>query len=79
MEERLKFSLLSNYYLVSEIFTLKTFNKTILNLVNKGIYFSVAELTKYKVVETVSNFISKNQLELFMVKMKMTVLSMGGK
>ena len=79
MEERLKISLLSNYYLVSEIFTLKTFNKTILNLVNKGIYFSVAELTKYKVVETVSNFISKNQLELFMVKMKMTVLSMGGK
>ena len=42
---------------MEELFTLKTFNKTIMNLVNKGIYFTKAELEKYKVVETVSKFI----------------------
>ena len=40
MENILKSSLLGSYYLIEEIFTMKTFNKTIVNLVNKKIYFS---------------------------------------
>ena len=79
MEDTLKNSVLTNYYLIEEIFTLKTFNKTIMNLVNKGIYFSSAELYKYKVVETVSNFISKSQLDLFLIKMKLTMLAITKK
>ena len=76
MEDTLKQSVLANYYLIEEIFTLKTFNKTIMNLVNKGIYFSSAEFQKHKVVETVSNFISKSQLDLFLIKMKLTMLAL---
>lgn len=52
-------------------------NKTIANLVSKGINFSVAEFHKYKVMDTVSNIIAKSQLDLFMVKMKMTMLNMN--
>lgn len=52
-------------------------NKTISNLVSKGINFSVADFHKYKVMDTVSNIIAKNQLDLFMVKMKMTMLNLN--
>ena len=75
MEENLKSSLLRSYYLIEEIFTMKIFNKTISNLVNKKIYFSVAELKKFQLVETVSKFISKKQLELFMVKMNLGMMT----
>ena len=50
-----------------------------MNLVKKEIYFTKGELEKYQVVETVSKFISKNQIDLFLVKMKMTILMMAGK
>lgn len=75
MEVKLKSSLLGNYSLVEELFTLKTFNKSIVNLVSKGVPFSVAEFRKHRILDTVSNFISKSQLELFMVKLKLTILS----
>lgn len=52
-------------------------NKAISNLVSKGVIFSVAEFHKYRVMETVSNIIAKSQLDLFLVKMKMTMLSIG--
>lgn len=50
-------------------------NKAISNLVSKGINFSVADFHKYKVMETVTKIISKSQLDLFLIKMKMTMIS----
>lgn len=44
---------------------------------NKGIYFSVADFHKYKVMETVSKIIAKNQMDLFCTKMKMTMLNLS--
>jgi hypothetical protein len=52
-------------------------NKTITNLVSKGIKFTVADFHKYNVMDTVSNIIAKSQLDLFMVKMKMTMLNLN--
>lgn len=52
-------------------------NKTITNLVSKGIKFTVADFHKYKVMDTVSNIIAKSQLDLFMVKMKMTMVNLN--
>lgn len=63
--------------MIEEIFTLRAMNKTIENLVNKGIYFSVADFHKYKVMETVSKIIAKNQMDLFHTKMKMTMLNLN--
>ena len=77
IESNLKQAVLGNYSLIEEVLTLKTMNKTITNLTSKGIYFSVAEFHKYKVMETVSNIIAKSQLDLFMVKMKMTMLNLN--
>lgn len=57
---------------------MKVFNKAIANLVTKGVSFSVADFTKYKVLETLSNFISKSEVELFVIKMKMTMLLLKG-
>ena len=75
----LKRALLQNYELIEELFSLKVFNKAIANLVTKGVNFSVADFTKFKLLETLSNFISKNEVELFVVKMKMTMLLLKGK
>ena len=74
----LKKALLNNYELIEELFTLKVFNKAIANLVTKGVSFSVADFTKFKILETLSNFISKSEVELFVVKMKMTMLLLKG-
>lgn len=74
----LKRALLQNYELIEELFTLKVFNKAIANLVTKGVNFSVADFTKFKLLETLSNFISKSEVELFVVKMKMTMLLLKG-
>lgn len=52
-------------------------NKAISNLVAKGITFSVADFHKFKVMDTVSNIIAKSQLDLFLVKMKMTMLTLN--
>jgi hypothetical protein len=52
-------------------------NKTISNLVSKGIHFSVADYHKYKVLDTVTKIITHNQMDLFWVKMKMTMLSLN--
>lgn len=75
----LKRALLQNYELIEELFSLKVFNKAIANLVTKGVNFSVADFTKFKLLETLSNFISKNEVKLFVVKMKMTMLLLKGK
>ena len=74
MIKSLKTSLLENYSLIEELFTLKVFNKAICNLATHGVSFSSQEFSKYKVLSTVSKFIEKNQIELFMIKMKMTML-----
>ena len=52
-------------------------NKTISNLSNKGIHCSVADFHKYKVLDTVSTIIANNQMDLFMLKMKMTMFGMN--
>lgn len=52
-------------------------NKTISNLVSKGIHFSVADFHKYQVMQTVSRIIAQNQMDLFLVKMKMTMLNLN--
>lgn len=71
----LKRALLQNYQLIEELFTLKVFNKAIANLVTKGVNFSVADFSKHKILDTLSNFIEKNQVDLFVVKLKMSILS----
>lgn len=78
MELQLKFAVLEKYELISEIYTMKIFNKIITNLTNRGIEFKVADFHKYKVLETITNYISKSQLELFMIKMRMTILNLSG-
>lgn len=70
-------AVLSNYRLIEEIFTLRTMNKTISNLVSKGINFTVADYHKYQVMDTVSRIIAHNQMELFLIKMRMTMLSLS--
>lgn len=52
-------------------------NKTISNLTSKGIHFSVADFHKHQVLQTVSGIIAQNQMDLFLVKMKMTMLSLN--
>jgi hypothetical protein len=74
MVKSLKASLLENYSLIEELFSLKVFNKAICNLASHGVSFSSQEFSKYKILLTLSNFIEKNQIELFMIKMKMTML-----
>lgn len=73
----LKTSLLENYSLVEELFTLKMFNRAICNLATKGIVFTTQEFTKYKVLDTLSLFIEKSQVELFMVKLKLAMACLG--
>lgn len=79
MTGNLKTSLLENYSLIEELFTLKVFNRAICNLATKGVTFSTQEFTKYKILETLGQFIEKNQAELFMVKLKKAMVWLGGK
>jgi hypothetical protein len=74
MESALKTSLLENYSLIEELFTLKVFNRAICNLATKGTAFSSQEFGKYKILETLAKFIEKSQVELFMVKLKMAMM-----
>lgn len=73
----LKTSLLENYSLIEELFTLKVFNRAICNLATKGLVFTTQEFTKYRVLATLSHFIEKNQIDLFMVKLKMAMVWLG--
>jgi hypothetical protein len=75
----LKTSLLENYSLIEELFTMKVFNRAICNLATKGVVFNTQEFTKYRVMETLGQFIEKNQVELFMVKLRMAMLWLNGK
>ena len=77
MTATLKTSLLENYTLVEELFTLKVFNRAICNLATKGLVFSSQEFTKYRILETLGNFIEKSQVELFAVKFKMAMVWLG--
>ena len=43
-------------------------------MTKKGIHFSIGELKKHKLLETVSTYIEQRENELFMTKMKMAVL-----
>ena len=45
-----------------------------MNLVNKSVIFTTAEFHKYKVLDTVSHFISKSQVDLFLLKARLTIL-----
>lgn len=69
--------MLESYSQIEEIRTLKAMDKTILNMVSNGISITAEEFEEYKVLETVTNFIARSQKELFMVKMKMTMLCMN--
>jgi hypothetical protein len=55
------------------------FNRAICNLASKGLAFTTQEFTKYRILETLSKFIEKNQIELFMVKLRMAMIWLGGK
>lgn len=79
MMAMLKTSLLENYYLIQELFTLKVFNRAICNLAAKGLAFTTQEFTKYRILETLAQFIEKSQIELFMVKLKMAMMWLGGR
>lgn len=73
MEKALKTSLLENYSLIEELFTLKVFNRAICNLATKGTAFSSQDFGKYRILDTLAKFIEKSQVELFMVKLKMAM------
>lgn len=75
----LKTSLLENYALIEELFTMKVFNRAICNLAGKGVVFTTQEFTKYRLLETLGQFIEKSQIELFMVKLRMAMMWLGGK
>lgn len=77
MTSTLKTALLENYSLIEELFTLKVFNRAICNLASKGVSFSTQEFTKYRLLETLSKFVEKSQIELFMVKLKMAMIWLG--
>ena len=77
MMETLKTAILSSYSLIDELFTLKVYNKSIMNLVDKGVIFTSNEFQKYQILDTVSTFISKSQVDLFLVHAKMAVLGVG--
>lgn len=77
MQESLKKAVLEGYSLIEEVFTLKTMDKTISNMVNSGIAISGEEFEKYQVLKTVSKIISRSQMDLFVVKMKMAMLYMN--
>ena len=70
----LKTSLLQNYSLVAELFTLKLFNRAICNLAAKGLVFTTQEFARHSVMQTLAQFVEKSQIELFMVKLKMAML-----
>lgn len=55
------------------------FNRAICNLAAKGLAFTTQEFTKYRILETLSRFVEKSQIELFMVKLKMALLYLGRK
>jgi len=65
--------------LIEELFTLKVFNRAICNLATKGLLFTTQEFTKYRVLQTLSQFVEKSQIELFVVKLKMAMNWLGGK
>lgn len=77
MIDMLKTSLMENYSLIEELFTLKMFNRAICNLATKGLVFTTQEFTKYKILTTLALFIEKSQVELFMVKLKLAMACLG--
>lgn len=77
MIDSLKTSLMENYSLIEELFTLKMFNRAICNLATKGLVFTTQEFTKYKILTTLALFIEKSQVELFMVKLKLAMACLG--
>ena len=62
--DKLKSSILENYSLNEEIFSIRLFNKAIYNLLKHNQQFTQAEIRKYGLVDTVSKFISKAEKEL---------------
>jgi hypothetical protein len=62
MISTLKTSLLENYSLIEELFTMKMFNRAICNLATKGLIFTSQEFKKYRLLETLSQFIEKSQI-----------------
>ncbi len=62
MSGMLKTSLLENYSLIEELFTMKMFNRSICNLATKGLAFTTQEFTKYQILQTLSKFIEKSQV-----------------
>lgn len=74
---QLKTSLLENFSLIEEIFTLKIFNKAICNLTAQGVLFTSQEFAKYGILETLSMFIQRNQAKLLMSKLRLDELTVS--
>jgi hypothetical protein len=49
---------------------LKLFNRSVLNLASKGVTFTSGDFAKHGILETISKFIAKNQVENFLARMK---------
>lgn len=60
----LKNSLLENYSLIEELFTLKVFNRAICNLATKGLLFTSQEFKKHRVLETLAQFIELSLIHI---------------
>ena len=74
MIDTLKKAVLGSYVLIDELFTLKVYNKVILNLVQKGVSFSVKEFERHQVIEKASDFVPKNQVESFLTQARMCMI-----
>lgn len=77
MVDTLKNAILGTYSLIDELFTLKVYNKSIMNLVQKGVIFSSEEFQKNQILDTVSLFISKSQVDIFLLQTKLAALGVG--
>lgn len=70
MANQFKSAVLDNYSLIEELFSIQLFNKTIYNMVKSGEKFTEGEIKKHGLIDTVSRFINKTQMALFMNKLE---------
>ena len=74
LKETLKKATLQLYCLIDEVFTLKVFNRVILNLVEKGVMISSKDLADNYVLDTLANLLSLQERSLFMIGAKIDSL-----
>ena len=74
MVNQFKLAILHNYSLIEELFSIQLFNKAIYNMAKNGEKFTEVEIKKYGLLDTVSKFISKTQMDLFMNKLQIVLV-----